>query len=80
MTTVAKTSMISKNSTTGMSLFLGAIARAVEPAVGSREFDDRDRWPRGRSGDLDVHLVDARARRCHHGVAVAHLRQRAQRP
>src|SRR5262245_42804535 len=69
MTTTAATSMISKNSTTSASL-----AAEAPTTLGGRRSDH------DRSGDLDVDLVNARAGRCHAGVAVACGGERAQRP
>ena len=87
MTTTAATSMISKNSTTAASLvrresrLAGPTRYRADVSLCIR-LGNRRHMPRRRrsSGDLDVDLVDARAGRCHAGVAVARRRQRAQRP
>src|SRR5271170_4948752 len=60
----ATTRMISKNKTTATSLVVG------DAAAGRGD----------RSGDLDVDLVDARARWGHHRVAITCRRECAQRP
>lgn len=69
MTTTATISMISKNNTTGSSLFVSF------PVAAS---GDKPVWlarAANRSGDLDVYLVDARTRRHHHSLAIASRRQ-----
>src|SRR5690348_9349951 len=74
MTTTAATSMTSKNNTTASSLVGGGHPRRA--ALARVRPVRRDQG----SGDLDVDLVDARARRSDAGVAVARRGQCAQRP